>query len=144
MQNRTNRRQNATMRGFTLVELMIVVVIIGILAAFAYPSYQEQVRKTKRSDGKAMLMEVAQELERCYTRFGAYDNAACSAANDLPKTSPEEHYEISATALSATAFTLDATPQGSQANDTECAVLRLTSTGVQGSQGGNLDPNGCW
>lgn len=132
------------MRGVTLLELMIVVVVVGILAAIAYPSYRDQVRKSKRADGKAMLMEVAQGLERCYTRFGRYNNAGCTAANNLPDLSSEGHYQISATAISATAFTLDATPQGTQADDVECGVLRLTSTGVQGSQGADADANGCW
>ena len=144
MRMKANVRQRSMMRGVTLIELMIVVVVVGILAAIAYPSYQNQVRKTKRADGKAMLMEVAQGLERCYTRFGRYDDAACAVANDLPQPSLEDHYEIDATAISATAFTLDATPQGTQADDVECGVLRLTSTGVQGSQGGNADANDCW
>lgn len=132
------------MRGVTLIELMIVVVVVGILAAIAYPSYQNQVRQSKRADGKAMLMEVAQGLERCYTRFGRYNDAGCTVANNLPDPSSEGHYQIAATAISATAFTLDATPQGTQADDVECGVLRLTSTGVQGSQGTDADANGCW
>jgi type IV pilus assembly protein PilE len=132
------------MRGVTLLELMIVVVVIGILAAIAYPSYQNQVRKTKRADGKAMLMETAQELERCYTRFSSYDAAGCDIADDLPLSSSEGHYVISATVLNASAFTLDATPQGDQANDAECGVLRLTSSGIQGSLGADSDANECW
>lgn len=134
----TNRR----MRGITLIELMIVVVIVGILAAIAYPSYQSQVRKSKRADGKAELMETAQALERCYTRFGRYNDGNCAVA--FPITSPEGHYELTAPTLTAVSFILDATPQGPQAEDTECGVLRLTSTGVQGSQGANTDVNDCW
>ena len=144
MKSKTTGQYRSAMRGVTLIELMIVVVVVGILAAIAYPSYQNQVRKTKRADGKTMLMEVAQGLERCYTRFGRYNDAACDVANDLPKLSLEDHYEIDATVISATAFTLDATPQGAQADDVECGVLRLTSTGVQGSQGANADANDCW
>lgn len=142
MKMKTTGRYKPSMRGITLIELMIVVVVVGILAAIAYPSYQNQVRKTKRADGKAELMETAQELERCYTRFGRYNDGNCDVA--FPITSPEEHYVVTAPTLTAVSFTLDATPQGPQADDAECGVLRLTSTGVQGSQGGNADPNECW
>jgi len=136
--------RRAGMRGITLLELMIVVVVIGILAAIAYPSYQNQVRKTKRADGKTMLMETAQQLERCYTRFSSYDAGDCEIAGDLPLPSSEGHYVVSATVLDPSAFTLDATPQGDQANDAECGVLRLTSAGIQGSLGGDSDANDCW
>ena len=126
------------LRGFSLIELMIVVVIIGILAAIAYPSYQEQVRKSRRADGKAMLMEVAQQLERCYTRFASYEGA-CGI--DLAIDSAEGYYALSTAAMSPVAFTLNATPQGDQVKDTKCGVLTLTNTGLQGSDG---DPNDCW
>jgi type IV pilus assembly protein PilE len=129
-------------RGITLIELMVAVVVIGILAAIAYPSFQEQVRKTRRADGKAMLMETAQQLERCYTRFAGYDNAACAVA--LPVDSAEGYYSVDTAVLNATAFTLEATPQGDQANDATCGALRLTSTGLQGSQGADADANECW
>lgn len=132
----------ARMRGITLIELMIVVVIVGILAAFAYPSYRAQVMKTYRADGKATLMQVSQQLERCYTRFSSYNNGGCAVA--FPVNSPDGHYTVTATALTASAFTLDATPQGGQADDAECGVIRLTSTGVEGSQGASTDVNGCW
>ena len=67
-------------RGFTLIELLVVAAIVAILAAIAYPSYLEQVIKTRRAEGKATLNEVSQRLERCFTRFGSYLNANCTAA----------------------------------------------------------------
>lgn len=134
--------QRAHMRGITLLELMIVVVIVGILAAFAYPSYRAQVMKTYRADGKAALMQTSQRLERCYTRFSSYNNAGCGVT--FPVNSDDGHYAVTATALTASAFTLDATPQGGQASDSKCGVLRLTSTGVEGSQGAGTDANDCW
>lgn len=141
-QNKARLQGKGRMRGITLIELMIVVVIVGILAAVAYPSYQNQVRKSKRADGKAELLETAQELERCYTRFGRYNDGNCAVA--FPITSPEGHYALTAPTLTAVSFTLAATPQADQANDAECGVLRLTSTGVQGSQGADADANDCW
>ena len=139
---RTKPVHGAHMRGITLLELMIVVVIVGMLAAIAYPSYRAQVMKTYRSDGKATLMQVSQQLERCYTRFSSYNNAGCAVA--FPVNSPEGHYTVTAPTLTASAFTLDATPQGAQASDTKCGVLRLTSTGIEGSQGASTDTNNCW
>lgn len=126
------------MAGVTLLELMIVVVVVGILAAIAYPSFQEQVRKTKRADGKAALMETAQELERCYTRFASYTAAGCGVA--LPRNSDEGHYVIAFDASAASSFTLSATPQDDQTHDS-CGALTLTNAGVQGADG---DPDDCW
>ena len=134
-------RGTTLMRGITLIELLIVVVIVGILAAVAYPSYQNQVRKTKRADGKAKLMETAQALERCYTRFGSYNDGNCGVA--LPVLSDEGHYKLTG-AVNATSFTLNAAPQGDQTRDSTCGTLRLTSTGLQGSQGEDTDVNNCW
>jgi type IV pilus assembly protein PilE len=132
------RRQH----GVTLIELLIVVVIIGILAVVAYPSYQEQMRRTRRADGKAMLLDTAQRLERCYTRFNAYNDAGCDVV--FPATSPEGFYAIAAPVLQPTAFTLNATPQNAQTGDSKCGVLRLKSNGQQGSLGADTDTADCW
>ena len=137
------KRLAARMSGVTLIELLIVMVIVGILASVAYPAYQDQVLKTRRADGKAILLQTAQQLERCYTRFSAYNDANCGVA--FPIDSLEEHYVVTAVgAIGASTYTLQATPQGHQADDTECGKLRLTNTGIQGSQGGNADANSCW
>ena len=130
------------MRGITLLELMIVVVIVGIIASVAYPSYKSQVYKTRRADGQSQLMQTAQALERCYTRSATY--VGCATVS-LPVASPDRHYSITAGAggITAAAYTLNAAPVGDQAKDSKCGTLSLTSTGVQGATG-SLPAASCW
>lgn len=135
-----DHRMGVVSRGFTLIELMIVVVIIGILAAIAYPSFTEQVRKSRRADATGGLMDAAQRLERCFTQFNAYNNAACN----IPATTPEGHYTITTPVLAANQFTLVATPVagGPQAGDPRCATFTLTQAGVRTATG--TLGNDCW
>jgi len=141
--SRKTKTRYSRMRGITLLELLIVVVIVGILAAVAYPSYRAQIIKTNRADGKAMLMELSQQLERCYTRFSEYNNGACNAT--FPSTSADGHYIVEDPVRNRVAYTLEATPQAGQADDAECGVLTLMSTGVGGSLGvAGTDANDCW
>lgn len=127
-------------QGITLIELMIVVTIVGILAAIAFPSYRENVNSGRRSDGQGALVNVAQRLERCFTQFNAYDSPNCTLV--LPMDSPEGFYSIDTADIDNISFTLTATPQGPQASDTRCGMLTLTHTGVRGADGTN--PERCW
>ena len=135
--------------GFTLIELMIVVVIIGILAAIAYPSYNESVRKTQRSDAKIKLSEIAQILERCFTELNEYDNTNCPNVTGSPAAitavpTDEGYYTISSTLLNDDTFTLTATPvaSGPQAADAKCATLTIKHTGAKEATG--TDAANCW
>ena len=127
-------------KGFTLIELMIVVAIIGIISAIAYPSYQESVRKSNRADGKATLNDVAQRLQRCFTAYSSYAHASCAIGQNLSGggsvNSGEGMYTITGN-LTATTFALTAAPVAgtTQAGDTKCASLTLNQAGVEGATG---------
>jgi type IV pilus assembly protein PilE len=130
--------------GVTLVELLTVMVIIGVLSAIVIPSYRNYVLRANRADAKAQLLATAGQLERCFTQFNSYLAAAgCTVA--LPVPSGNGHYQIAAAggALTATAFTLTATPQAGQVTDAACGTLTLTDVGIRGRSGtGSLED--CW
>lgn len=137
------RSQPISSAGFTLIEVMIVVAIIGILAAIAFPSYQESVRKARRADAQTGLLELAQFMDRDYTKNGRYLIATDVAAANLllpfteaPKEGASKYYDLSFTALpTANAYTLQATPKGAMTADI-CGTLTLTNTGAKGQAAG--------
>lgn len=138
------KHKDMKQQGFTLIELMIVVAIIGIIGSIAYSSYQDSVRKTKRAEAKTTLLELAQRLERCYTANGAYDTA-CSVhdGTDLVTVVTEHgHYDLAIPTLTATAFTVTAT---TTFDDPQCDVLTVTNTGSKTAvdDGGNPSTV-CW
>lgn len=134
-------------RGFSLIELMVVVLIVGIIAAIAYPSYRRSVLKSHRADGETALMDYAQQLERCYTQYNAYNNNSCQAYKDISgsnsATSDEGYYTITGAFPTSDQYTLTATPthKGGQNDDTGCATLTLNQAGKKGSSGGS---SSCW
>ena len=135
-------------RGFTLIELMIVVAIVGILSAIAYPSYQEYVRRGYRADARATLLQVQQWLERAATATGAYPTTLPTSLTYSSDHSKQ--YTISlASGNTSTAYTLNAAPKvgGPQAND-KCGTYTLSNTGLRGAAGktsgqSGYDPD-CW
>lgn len=141
-------------RGFTLIELMIVVAVVAILAAIAYPSYTEHVARSRRAEAKSVLLENAQWIERQYTRSNAYnkmpDRSTNLTTDSLPvKTVPREggtaQYNISFVDGQPTAnsFTLQAVPAGPMAND-KCGSLTLTHTGLKNATGTGATVAQCW
>jgi type IV pilus assembly protein PilE len=134
-----------TIGGFSLLELMIVIVIVAILGSIAYPSYLNQVTQSRRTDAQAVLMEAAQFMERFYTENNRYDQDTGGTAVTLPaqlrespRDSGSKSYDIAVQASSASTYTLRATPKNNQAGD---GFIELTNTFAKGwdrDNGGSL------
>ncbi|HSX60403.1 MAG TPA: type IV pilin protein [Tahibacter sp.] len=141
-------------QGFTLLELMIVVAIIAILAAFALPSYQRYGQRARRADGKELLMRVAAAQERYYTNFNRYATSPLTAPTSLglsTLTSERGYYSVSS-ANGATgdtqSYVLSATPVAgtNQAGD-QCGTLTINNTGVKTPAKTEMPQNSngaCW
>ena len=132
-------------QGFTLIEITIVVAIIGILAAIAYPSYTEYIRRGYRTEARTALLEAQQFMERYYAANSRYTADAAGVTSPalparlqaVPSESPRYNLAVAAQLNS---YTLTATPRG---ND-KCGNLTLTNTGVKGRSASGPSVQDCW
>lgn len=143
-----NQINASRLRGFTLIELMIVVAIIGLLATIALPAYQDSVRKSRRADAKASLSQLAQFMERNFSLAQRYDKDGAGNAIVLPFTeSPAEgtnkYYDLTLSSVAQNTYTLQAAPKNAQQND-RCATLTLTNAGVKGTTSTTMSATECW
>ncbi len=129
-------------RGFTLIELMITVVILGILSSLTFGFYRDYVISANRTEGRSALQTAAGTLEKCRSLYGSYNHANCNYADFTTDTNL---YQVTGDGnIAASSFTLTATPVAGepQANDADCTTLTLTNTGVKGGSGSNASD--CW
>jgi type IV pilus assembly protein PilE len=152
--NNSRKRHASSQLGFTLIELMIVVAIVAILSAIAYPSYERYVIKTKRSVAQSALLQVADRQQQFFMdnkRFAAdltnlgfpanpyvlNDDGASTVAGDTQAV-----YSVSLSNVTATTWTATAAPlQGQLSRDSYCGSLSLTQAGAKGKTGSS---DKCW
>ena len=145
----------ARSKGFTLIELMITVVVVAILAAVALPAFNSQIRKSRRTEARTTLLDLAARAERVYSATNSYlDTANALTPVDLgyptgtafPMPSGGSGYYTITSAATATTFTFTATAAGAQATDTQCNTFTVDNTGKQAAfDSSNADQTPtCW
>lgn len=123
--------------GFSLVEMLIVLLIVGILAGIAFPSYKQSVYKGRRSDAISTLLNIQLEQEKWRTHHTTYGSLANLG---IQAVSEKGYYAIGITSNDAAGYVTTATAVNDQLNDTGCTILSLTVHGT----GETSAPAPCW
>lgn len=144
----------AMKRGYTLIEILIVLAIVGILASIAYPSYQNHLIRSRRSDGQSALLDLANRMESYYSDHKSYQLATIGSGSihDILNrtTTPGNGYTLEIVQATENTYILQATPIGPQAKaDTFCQSLTFNYLGTKGIASGPAgSPMGtveqCW
>ena len=134
-----DKKVHSKQHGFTLIEAMITVAVIVILATIAWPLYEEQSAKNRRTDGIGALITASNDMEKCYSDQATFTGCTVSA------TSPQGYYTISVNIPDADSYTLTATPKAEYPDPT-CTTLTLNNLGVKGftSSDANTTVQRCW
>lgn len=133
------------MKGFTLIELMVVVAIVGILSALAAPSYFSHIRKAHREEAVSGLLTEAQNLENYFTSNNSYSAAPLSTVQAPPSGTAVYTISFAGGQPTTSTYTILATPVvGGSMDGDECGTLQLTQAGVQSVSGGTLSATECW
>ena len=143
-------------QGFTLIEIMIVVAILGVLTAIALPSYTSYVARANRADARVQMLQVAQFMQRFYAANDRFDqdradppnlNTAGDRVPPALKRSPADGTQLYALTVEASqvAYTITAVPlTGTKMAGDACGSFKLTSTGVRSVAGATLPRDTCW
>ncbi|WP_036301256.1 type IV pilin protein [Methylomarinum vadi] len=149
-------------QGFTLIELMIVVVVLTILATIAYPAYQDYVMRARRADAKAGLLALQQAQEKFRANCIEYadnivaddndgvNDSVCDTATptytvEHSTASPDNNYDLSISGADGANYTLTATYKGVQTGDTNCKTLSIDQNGSKTSTDSDDNAStGCW